>query len=108
MLHTSCLCGLRGHWAALLVELGEKARSSSQRKGVGQCLTQLGKACWKQRKGLDVLWSTILPGGFSAACGSKNKLGPGCVPIIFPHFELGLILTSDDKDPNNGNLFGEE
>lgn len=40
-------------------------------------------------------------------CDSKNKPGPGSLPITFPHFELGLILTSDDKDPNNGNLFGE-
>lgn len=44
---------------------------------------------------------------FSAVSDSKNKTGPGSLPITFPHFELGLILTSDDKDPNNGNLFGE-
>lgn len=41
-------------------------------------------------------------------CGSKNKQEPDCLPITFPHFEPGLILTSDDKDPNNGNLFGKE
>lgn len=37
----------------------------------------------------------------------QEQAGPGSLPITFPHFELGLILTSDDKDPNNGNLFGK-
>lgn len=36
------------------------------------------------------------------------RTAPGCLPITFPHFEPGLILTSDDKDPNNGNLPGKE
>lgn len=56
--------------------------------------------------GMDVPGSAVEPEASSAVCGSKSKWG-SCLLITFPPFELGLILTSDDKDPNNGNLFGE-
>ena len=37
----------------------------------------------------------------------RTSWGQAACPVTFPHIEPGLILTSDDKDPNNGNLFGE-
>lgn len=74
--------------------------TASWRRGVEQLPGQ-----W--REALGVPWRAALPGRFRTAHGSRNKLGPGCLPMTFPHVEPGLILTSDDKDPNNGNLFGE-
>lgn len=42
-----------------------------------------------------------------ASRGCKNRPRLRLPSSIFAHVESDLILTSDDKDPNQGHLFGE-
>lgn len=68
-----------------------------------QFLRWVGKACQGQRRD----WMSLHSAGGLSAVRLRDQAGPSCLPVTFPHCEPGLILTSDDKDPNNGNLFGK-